>query len=135
MMSNIERILAGDKEALVNEFATVATWARNLSDQDWHNATHDSDGGLNGVIGRIVEKNVTTGVVAANKIYGICTKVTQITDTEVQELREIAQAQMEYHNPLKMATTASENARGRHNQAVLGALLNLKAVIESGESI
>lgn len=70
-----------------------------------------------------------------NKIFGICLAVAQVTDAEVQELRELAQAQMEYHNPLKMATTASENARGRHNQAVLDALLNLKAVIESGESI
>ena len=70
-----------------------------------------------------------------NKIYGICIAVRQVTDAEIQELRELAQAQMEYHNPLKMATTAKENALGRHNHAVLDALLNLKAVIESGESI
>lgn len=58
-MSNIDRILAGDKEALVNEIATIATWARNLSDQEWHNITHDSNGGLNGVVGRIVDIHVT----------------------------------------------------------------------------
>ena len=85
----------------------------------------------------IVESAADHGTAEAelNKIYGICIQVTKITDAEVQELRELAQGQMEYHNPLKMATTASENARGRHNQAVLDALLNLKAVIESGESI
>lgn len=58
-MSNIDRILNGDQEALVVELATIATWARNLSDQEWHNITHDSDGGLNGAIGRIVENTVT----------------------------------------------------------------------------
>lgn len=70
-----------------------------------------------------------------NKIFGICIAVRQVTDAEIQELRELAQAQMEYLNPLKMATTARENARGRYNQAVLDALLNLKAVIDSGKNI
>ena len=85
----------------------------------------------------IVESAADHGTAEAelNKIYGICIQVTKITDAEILEIRELAQGQMEYHNPLKMATTASENARGRHNQAVLDALLNLKAVIESGESI
>lgn len=58
-MSNIDRILNGDKEALVKELADVATWARNLSEQDWHNITHDSNGGLNGVISRIISSYVT----------------------------------------------------------------------------
>ena len=53
-MNNFDRILNGDKEALVAEIATAADWARNLSGQEWHNITHDSNGGLNGVIGRIV---------------------------------------------------------------------------------
>ena len=70
-----------------------------------------------------------------NKILGICIAVRKVTDAEIQELRELAQAQMEYHNPLKMATTARQNELGRYNKAVLDALLNLKAVIESGESI
>lgn len=67
-----------------------------------------------------------------NKIYGICIAVAQITDAEVQELREIAQGQLDYCNPLKMATTAKQNALGRHNMDVLDALLKLKEVIESG---
>lgn len=58
-MSNIDRILAGDKEALVNELATIATWARDLSAPEWNNMLKDSNGGLNGVIGRIVDSYVT----------------------------------------------------------------------------
>lgn len=68
----------------------------------------------------------------SNKIFGICIAVTQITDAEVQELREIAQGQLDYNHPLKMATTAKQNALGRHNMDVLDALLKLKEVIESG---
>lgn len=67
-----------------------------------------------------------------NKIFGICIAVTQITEAEVQELRDIAQGQLDYCHPLKMATTAKQNALGRHNMDVLDALLNLKEVIESG---
>lgn len=69
---------------------------------------------------------------ADNKIFDICIKVTQITDEEVQELRDIAQGQLEYISPLRMATTAKQNALGQHNMAVLDALLKLKEVIESG---
>lgn len=67
-----------------------------------------------------------------NKIYGICIAVTQITDAEVQELRDIAQRQLDYISPLRMATTAKQNELGRHNMDVLDALLKLKEVIESG---
>ena len=85
----------------------------------------------------IVESAADKGTAEAerNKILDFCIQVTKITDAEVQEVREIAQSQMEYHNPLRMATTARQNELGRYNQAVLDALLNLKAVIESGESI
>lgn len=131
-MSNIDRILSGDKEALVNEIATIATWARKLSDQEWHNITHDSNGGLNGVIGRIVDSNVATNEADSNKIYDICIRVTQITDEEVAELRGIARGQCEYMSPLRPATTKKQNDLGAHNNAVLDALLKLKEVIESG---
>ena len=72
---------------------------------------------------------------AENKIYDICIKVTQITDEEIKELRDIANGQMAYHNPLRMATTGKQNALGRHNMAVLDALLNLKEVIASGANL
>jgi len=72
---------------------------------------------------------------AENKILDICIKVTQITDEEIEELREVAKGQMEYHNPLRMATTGKQNALGRHNMAVLDALLKLKEVIASGATL
>lgn len=68
----------------------------------------------------------------SNKIFGICIAVAQITDAEVQEIRDIAQGQLNYHSPLRMATTAQQNALGRHNMDVLDALLKLKEVIEGG---
>lgn len=131
-MSNIERILNGDKEALVAEICDIVEWARALTAKEWECITNDRDGGLNGVIGRIVDSNVTTDEADDNKIYDICLKVTQITDAEVQEIRDIAQGQLNYLSPLRMATTAHQNALGRHNMAVLDALLKLKEVIESG---
>ena len=67
-----------------------------------------------------------------NKIYDICILVAHITDAEVQEIRDIAQGQLNYCSPLRMATTAQQNALGRHNMEVLDALLKLKEVIEGG---
>lgn len=57
-MTNIDRILAGDKETLINEIHDIVQWARGLNPQEWHNITHDADGGLHGVIRRIVEGQV-----------------------------------------------------------------------------
>lgn len=51
-MTRIDRILNGDKEALVNEIHDIVKWARALTAQDWQHITHDSDGGLRGVIRR-----------------------------------------------------------------------------------
>lgn len=59
-MTNIDRILRGDKEALVNELHDIVKWTRELSKQDWYNITHDADGGLRGVIRRIVEKHLSS---------------------------------------------------------------------------
>ena len=135
-MTTVERILHGDKEALIADYYAVAMWARNLTPQAWHKVTNDSGGGLSAVIRRTVDNQTHVATkLERNKIYDICIMVKQMTDAELLELQEIAHAQMTYLNPLKMATTAKENALGRHNQAVLDALLNLKAVIESGESI
>lgn len=134
-MTKIDRILRGDKDTLVNEICDIVKWAREMSKQDWYNITHDADGGLRGVIRRIVEKNLSssgTDEAAANKIYDICIQVAQITRAEVEELREIARGQREYNHPLMMATTKKQNELGEHNDAVVDALLNLKAVIESG---
>lgn len=70
-----------------------------------------------------------------NKIYDILIQVRKITDEEVQEIRDIAQGQLDYISPLRMATTAKQNALGRHNMAILDALVKLKEVIDSGKSL
>lgn len=57
-MNITERIMHGGKDALVKELADVAVWARNLTPQEWHNITHDTDGGLNGVMARIVSSEL-----------------------------------------------------------------------------
>lgn len=133
-MTNLDRILRGDKEALINEIHDIVKWAREMTAEDWKNITHDSDGGLRGVIRRIVENNLSSSGPDGeeNKIYGILIQVTQITGAEVEELREIARGQREYNHPLMMATTKKQNDLGKHNDAVLDALLNLKTVIEGG---
>lgn len=85
-----------------------------------------------------IETNGTLKIVPLeepNKIYNICIAVAQITEAEVQEIREIAQGQLDYFSPLRMATTAQQNALGRHNMDVLDALLKLKEVIESGAQL
>lgn len=71
----------------------------------------------------------------ANKIYKICKDVLKITDDEVAEIREIANGQLEYSHPLKMATVRKQHTLGEHNNKVLDKLLELKAVIEEGATI
>lgn len=137
-MSNIERILYGDKEALVNELHDIVKWAREMNNHDWYDITHDVDGGLHGVLRRIVEGQVNnhgTAKAEENKIFGICIQVAKITAEEIAECREIARGQREYMSPLRPATTRKQNDLGEHNDAVLDALLKLKEVIESGANL
>lgn len=54
-MTRIDRILSGDKKMLVSEICDIAVWVRGMTEQDWYNITHDSDGGLSGVIRRCLE--------------------------------------------------------------------------------
>lgn len=70
-----------------------------------------------------------------NKIYKICEDVLKITDEEIEEIRKIARGQEAYFSPLKCATTAKQNALGKHNNMVLDKLLELKEVIEAGADI
>ena len=57
-MTKIDRILRGDKDTLVNEICDIVKWAREMSKEEWYNITHDADGGLLGVIRRIVEQQL-----------------------------------------------------------------------------
>lgn len=60
-MSTIDRILAGDKDALVNEICAIVEWARELNGEAWNDITHDKDGGLQGVIRRMVDTTQASG--------------------------------------------------------------------------
>lgn len=95
MKNNIERILNGDKDALVAEIASVATWARNLSAQEWYNITHDKDGGLNGVIGRIVDSNVTDAAADQGKKVERVGESAGIFYHDNEELEAVARKEFE----------------------------------------
>ena len=110
-MSNMERILRGDKDALISEICAVTVWAHGLSKQDWHNLTHDGEGGLRGVITRMVENtmyDVGNPEAKENRVYDICTLAAAVTDLEINAMREGA---------------------GENGNAVLDVLLNLKTAI------
>lgn len=64
-----------------------------------------------------------------NRIYKICEDVLQITEDEIAEIREIAEGQKSYFNPLKIATMGWQQELGEHNEKVLEALINLKNVV------
>ena len=66
-----------------------------------------------------------------NKIYKICEDVLTITDDEIKELREIAEGQKRYNNPLRMATSGWQQELGEHNDKVLDAIIALKKELEA----
>ena len=70
-----------------------------------------------------------------NKIYTICEDVLTITDDEIKELREIAEGQKRYNNPLRMATSGWQQELGEHNDKVLDAIIALKKELEAGAEI
>ena len=70
-----------------------------------------------------------------NKIYKICEDVLTITDDEIKELREIAEGQKRYNNPLRMATSGWQQELGEHNDKVLDAIIALKKELEAGAEI
>lgn len=70
-----------------------------------------------------------------NKIYKICEMVLEVTDEEIKEIRDIAEGQKLYLNPLKMNTSHWQHQLGEHNDRVIDALINLKTEIEKGADI
>ena len=70
-----------------------------------------------------------------NKIYKICEDILTITDEEIKELREIAEGQKNYNNPLRMATSGWQQELGEHNDNVLDAIIALKKELEVGTEI
>ena len=70
-----------------------------------------------------------------NKIYKICEDILTITDEEIKELREIAEGQKNYNNPLRMATSGWQQKLGEHNDRVLDMIISLKKELEVGAEI
>lgn len=65
-------------------------------------------------------------------ILSVCRKVLTIPDKEFEEAEKLAQGQLAYHSPLKMATTAKQRALGEHNTRVLAKLRDLRDTIRAG---
>lgn len=65
----------------------------------------------------------------------VCRDVLRVEDAEIEQLQEMAQNQLDYLSPLKMATSAHQHALGKHNLAVIEKFKELRAVIQSGAAI
>lgn len=69
------------------------------------------------------------------EIKKIADLVLAITDEEFKELEDMAQAQGEYINPLKCATTARQHALSEHNKKMISCLRDLKNALLSGKDL
>ena len=65
------------------------------------------------------------------KVNKVCKAVKNLTEEDFKAVFDMAKEQIEYTNPLKMATASKLNDTGEHNFKVIEALRNLKIVIES----
>ena len=69
------------------------------------------------------------------EIFKVSKIVLSITDEEFEELEEMAQAQCDYVNPLKCATTAKQHVFGAHNKKMISCLRELKNTLLSGKEL
>ncbi len=67
----------------------------------------------------------------ASNIHTICKKIVRITDAEIAGVEKIAQEQMNYMHPLKMATAAASRDRGKKNMEILKRLRELRDLMKS----
>lgn len=70
-----------------------------------------------------------------NRLEELCAIALELTEEDFEEMDEIIRQQLEYCQPLKMATTAWQHELGRHNQAVVAKIRELKDVILQGANI
>lgn len=70
-----------------------------------------------------------------NMLLKVCTDVLKIKDAEIEEMREVIRGQKEYFHPFKNATAQWQHDLGEYNEKVLEKVLELKALIESGENL
>lgn len=64
-----------------------------------------------------------------NRIYSISRSIRRIRDAELDEMQKLAEGQLNYIHPLKLATQAKQHALGNHNLAVLTRLRELRDMI------
>jgi len=71
----------------------------------------------------------------SNSLHAICKKLLKVTPEEFSELEALAQEQIEYFSPLKMATTTRQHRLGEYNKLVVGKLRDLQTMLKSGADI
>ena len=81
------------------------------------------------------EKSRETPQVEMNKIDVLCCQALQITDQDIKDMRDIIEDQRDFMIPLMPATTEWQHQLADYNERVLEKVLELKALIVSGESI
>lgn len=65
-------------------------------------------------------------------INSICKNVLKITEDEFSEMEQIAQNQLAYIHPLKLATQARQHSLGAHNMKAVDLLRQLQTHLKSG---
>ena len=69
------------------------------------------------------------------RIDRVCKDILMISNDDFAEMEEIIEQQLNYINPLRMATTGYKNQLGRHNRDVVNKLRELKEILEAGANI
>lgn len=69
------------------------------------------------------------------EINKVCKAVLKLTDADFEQVKLMAEGQINYLSPLKPATSSSQHQLGEHNTRVLNALRSLQEIIKSGENI
>ena len=72
---------------------------------------------------------------SVTKIKKICELTASISEEEFEQLKEMAQEQLDYINPLKQATQAKYHSLGKHNQKIVACLEELKRVYQEGKNL
>ncbi len=67
----------------------------------------------------------------ASNIHTICKKISRITDAEIAGVEKIAQQQMNYIHPLKMASATKVHNTGVKNLECLKKLRELRDLLKS----
>ena len=70
-----------------------------------------------------------------NKIDRLCSMALEVSDDDIQRMREIINDQREFIRPLMPATTEWQHQLADFNERVLNKVIELKELITSGESI